>query len=338
MDKNDLIRDFHLHTMYSDGLYPPNILVEEAYRQGVNDLAITDHNSIAGIPEGMEAAAKLGINLVAGVEMSTRYRDVETHILGYGFNLDRVTHSSPLYEYILKIRDADDVWVGKVVGLSQKKPIVVDLGGGRKRCISIHEDELDRFGRSTKPSYFHIGILVKDKLDELSPEFKKVPARHVFYFLFWRKEPEYIRKYEPLFRKYGIENKKYWHVPRDESSLLPIKRVIEMLLHVGAAPVIAHPGESNLTEREIEEIAKMGAMGLEVYTPKHDEEQTIYYKKIADCSGLFRISGTDFHDPYHRNRVEIGRDRYGRKLTKGVTAEDLRRISRLSGFFSALKS
>jgi predicted metal-dependent phosphoesterase TrpH len=327
MEGKEVIRDFHLHTHYSDGLYPPRKLLEEASRQGVRELAITDHNSIKGLPEGKEAADDLDITMVSGVEVSAQYHTREVHILGYGFSLKDVEASS-FHQYLSRIRDANNLWARKVAKFTQKDPLVVRLGGGERAAISIKVDEVERFRQSTQ-SYFHFSILVKEKLEEIAPEFKTVPARHVFYFLFWRKELEYIDRYEAFFRKYGIENKRYWYVPRKEGLYSPVTKVSEMITEIKGLPVIAHPGETRLLEEDVREMVDVGVKGLEVYTPKHDEEQTVYYGEVADRFGLFKTSGTDFHDPFHRNKVAIGRDQRGRKLIRGVRVADLKRLARL---------
>lgn len=309
--------------MYSDGLFTPHLLLNEASKQGVSELAITDHDSIDGLAEGRKASIILGLNLVTGVELTTIYKGRTTHVLGYGFNPSDIMNSL-LYEYMSAKRDADNKWARRVAKSSQKNPLLVDLGGGRRSKISINEEELEKFILSTKPSYFHFGLLIKDKIEKLAPEFKIVPARHIFYFLF-TSFSEYVKKHEPLFKKYGIEHKRYWYVPRKGFTLLTADIVIKLLLQIGAVPVIAHPGESNLMEKQIDEMIKMGIEGIEVYTPKHNESQTKYYERIADSKGLFSTSGTDFHDYYHRNKVKIGEDRYGRKLTRGITVENIRK-------------
>lgn len=328
MAGKEVIRDFHLHTFYSDGLYPPRKLLEEASRQGVRELAITDHNSIKGLPEGREAAADLDVTMVSGVEVSAHYHTREVHILGYGFSLKDVKASS-LHQYLSRVRDANNLWARKVAKFTQNDPIVVRFGGGERVAISLTVEEVERFRQSTQ-SYFHFSILVKEKLEEVAPAFKTVPARHVFYFLFWRKELEYLDRYEALFRKYGIDNKQYWHIPRKEGLYSPVTKVSEMLTEVKALPVVAHPGETRLLEEDVREMVGMGVKGIEVYTPKHDEEQTVYYGEVADRFGLFKTSGTDFHDPFHRNKVAIGRDQRGRALTRGVRVADLKRLVRLA--------
>ena len=97
-----------------------------------------------------------------------------------------------------RIKRADDAWARKVARLSQKEQIFIDLGGGKRGEIVVYEEELERFSQSTKPSHFHFSIIIKGKIEVLALVFKSVPARHMFYFLFWRRNPEYIEQYETL--------------------------------------------------------------------------------------------------------------------------------------------
>ena len=75
--------DLHLHTTHSDGSLPPAEVLALAHKAGVTALAITDHDITTGIPEALEAGARLGIEIVPGVEISSRFGDNELHILGY---------------------------------------------------------------------------------------------------------------------------------------------------------------------------------------------------------------------------------------------------------------
>lgn len=78
--------DLHLHTRFSDGSLTPGEVVDLAHRAGVTALAITDHDIVDGIPQAMEAAAKLGIEVIPGVELSSRFHERELHVLGYFFD------------------------------------------------------------------------------------------------------------------------------------------------------------------------------------------------------------------------------------------------------------
>ena len=74
--------DLHTHSVFSDGTYTPSELIAEAKRLGLI-VALTDHNTTAGLPEFMDAAQKLGVTAVPGVEFSTEYNGKELHLLGF---------------------------------------------------------------------------------------------------------------------------------------------------------------------------------------------------------------------------------------------------------------
>ncbi|MDR7416855.1 MAG: PHP domain-containing protein [Armatimonadota bacterium] len=75
--------DLHTHTTASDGLLNPRDLVHAARRAGVGVLGVTDHDTVDGIPEALEAAPNLGVTVVPGVELSVEYGEEELHLLGY---------------------------------------------------------------------------------------------------------------------------------------------------------------------------------------------------------------------------------------------------------------
>ncbi|MGI6130390.1 MAG: PHP domain-containing protein [Bacillota bacterium] len=75
--------DLHCHTTASDGTFTPGELVEEARRRGLVAIAVTDHDSVAGIDEAMAGGAAIGVEIVPGLELSTDVDDGEVHILGY---------------------------------------------------------------------------------------------------------------------------------------------------------------------------------------------------------------------------------------------------------------
>ena len=74
--------DLHIHTTASDGTYTPRQAVELAHELGLAAVAVTDHDTAAGVPEAMAAGAALGVEVIPGVEMNARYRDKGVHIVG----------------------------------------------------------------------------------------------------------------------------------------------------------------------------------------------------------------------------------------------------------------
>lgn len=75
--------DLHLHTTHSDGTYTPAQVVELAVRASLCAIAITDHDTLAGVVPARAAATRTGLEVIAGVEISAGYRDRELHLLGY---------------------------------------------------------------------------------------------------------------------------------------------------------------------------------------------------------------------------------------------------------------
>ena len=74
--------DFHTHTHYSDGIGTPEDNIKLARFNGLDYIAITDHDNMAGVAEAIEAGKKWGIHVIPGIEISTE----DYHILGLNIN------------------------------------------------------------------------------------------------------------------------------------------------------------------------------------------------------------------------------------------------------------
>jgi len=74
--------DLHTHSCYSDGTCTPEEIVDIAVDLGLSAVALTDHNTVAGLPEFLTAAEGKPIQAVPGVEISTAYGETELHIVG----------------------------------------------------------------------------------------------------------------------------------------------------------------------------------------------------------------------------------------------------------------
>ncbi len=75
--------DLHVHTTASDGQFSPTEVVHKALEIGLIAIAVTDHDTIAGVAEALEAARGTGLDVIPGVEISTDIPRSEVHILGY---------------------------------------------------------------------------------------------------------------------------------------------------------------------------------------------------------------------------------------------------------------
>lgn len=73
--------DLHTHSTYSDGTYSPIQLIAEAERVGLSAIALTDHNTLTGLPEFLSAAETSSVEAIPGIEFSTDYMEMELHIV-----------------------------------------------------------------------------------------------------------------------------------------------------------------------------------------------------------------------------------------------------------------
>ena len=79
--------DLHVHTTASDGSSTPSEVVSLASQKGLSAIAITDHDTMGGVPEAMKTASTYGIEVIPGLEISTKHHSA-VHILGYYVNCE----------------------------------------------------------------------------------------------------------------------------------------------------------------------------------------------------------------------------------------------------------
>jgi len=78
--------DLHTHSTCSDGLLSPAALVDLAARRGLAAIALTDHDTVAGLPEAIAHGRESGVEVIPGIEIGAEALRLSLHILGYGFN------------------------------------------------------------------------------------------------------------------------------------------------------------------------------------------------------------------------------------------------------------
>ena len=100
--------DLHTHSVYSDGTLTPAELVAEAKKIGLSAVALTDHNTVAGLPEFVSAAENSGVLAVPGVEFSTDYGNTELHILALFVRPDQYAFITNLLEQAAQRKEASN--------------------------------------------------------------------------------------------------------------------------------------------------------------------------------------------------------------------------------------
>ena len=117
-----MLCDLHTHTTASDGQYTPTELVGLAKARGLSVLAVTDHDTIAGVTEAQRAGSELDLTVIRGVELSAKDYP-NCHILGYRFQ-DGDTELARLCE---RFRAGRDERKYKIVDFLREKGVDIDL-------------------------------------------------------------------------------------------------------------------------------------------------------------------------------------------------------------------
>ncbi len=166
--------DLHAHSTASDGALSPTAVVEAAQRAGLSALALTDHDTLAGVPEAERAAEVAGLRLVPGVELSVHQGTHEVHLLGLHIrDVSALQDELELYRHRRRARAV--AIVGKLnalgVPLTMDEVLVAAAGGavGRPHVakaliagnhVRDARDAFDRYLGAGRPAYVD-----KERLD-----------------------------------------------------------------------------------------------------------------------------------------------------------------------------
>ena len=172
--------DLHIHSTASDGTLSPRQIVELAKSQGLKAIAITDHDTVSGYEEAALVGKELGIEVIPGIEISTKYSG-PIHILGYYINPNS-EELAPVLNWVVEDRDrrnrkmaklmADDGLpvcyedmqqrFGNVIGRPHFGQLLVELGLAK----SVN-DAFDRFIEKGQKYYMPRSFLSIESCIEL---------------------------------------------------------------------------------------------------------------------------------------------------------------------------
>ena len=116
------IYDLHAHSTASDGTLSPAELMQHAHAAGVNVMALTDHDTTAGIAEARDTATQLGMEFIPGVELSVTWDNRTVHIVGLGID----ENSEPIQAGIKKLMDFRQ-WRAEEIGRRLEKAGYPDM-------------------------------------------------------------------------------------------------------------------------------------------------------------------------------------------------------------------
>jgi predicted metal-dependent phosphoesterase TrpH len=247
--------DLHMHTCYSDGSDTPWQLVAKAAQQGLQSIAITDHDTVAAISEARQAGVVHGVEVVAGIELSVRYeRYHDVHMLGYLFD--------PQHERLgkwLQYMQEQRVQRGMAI-LERVNACLTQRGQAPLDTAQVLQDV---HGTLTRP---HVA--------------KALIAQG------------YVRNMEEAFREFLIpcDVPKAGLSPEAAMALMAEAGGVCVLAHPGV--LSAEPKE---LERLIRTFKTMGMAGIEAYHHSHEPGCVDFLVRCARRYGLVVTGGSDYH-------------------------------------------
>ncbi|SFD61949.1 hypothetical protein SAMN05216378_0682 [Paenibacillus catalpae] len=252
--------DLHNHTTASDGTMSPAAVVARAKAAGLAAIAITDHDTMAGVEAAIAEGKKLGILVVPGVELSTVADGRDIHILGY----------YPDWH--------NEQWQERLAGLRTTR-------GKRNEMIVARLAELGI--PVTMQEVEQIAAEQQALAGGSKSKGKTIGRPHIAELLI-RKGA--VATMTEAFDRYLAEGgSAYVNPPR----LHPFE-AIEWIREAGGTSVIAHPGLYGRDDL-VELLIHKGVQGIEVYHSDHGPAEEKRYTELATKYGLIMTGGSDFH-------------------------------------------
>jgi predicted metal-dependent phosphoesterase TrpH len=259
--------DLQSHSTYSDGALDPAAVVAAAASAGVRLLALTDHDTVAGVNAAQAAAAELGIGLIPAVELSTVDELGEDfHVLGYG-----IDHTDAGLAGLL------EAWRGdRAARIDRMADLLTGLG------LPPDRSEIERRREAGLPvGRPHLATAaIAANRERLEADGLAECSAFLEAYL-CREGPAYSRRTTPT-----------------------VAEAIEAIHAAGGAAVWAHPFWDLARDEDVcyalERFSAAGLDGVEAFYTTHTAAQTRVLSDWAARLGLLTTGSADFHGPHHR--------------------------------------
>ena len=254
--------DLHTHTNQSDGTASPEELVRLALAVPLRAVGITDHDTFAGYQQAAPLARQAGLELVCGIELSTRLhlagphgRSPSAHLLGY------FLQGAPTPEF--------QAWLG-LQKLNRDRRNVALIAKLRSLDIDITLEEVQAVGphQTGRPHFAHVLV-----------------------------QKGYAATLRQAFDRY-LADAAEASVEREQ---VPVEEGLRRLREGGAVPVLAHPirmpypPDDERLAGLLTLLRQQGLEGLECHHSEHSAEDVASFQSLAQRLGLKQTGGSDFH-------------------------------------------
>ncbi|CAL1389967.1 unnamed protein product [Linum trigynum] len=263
-----IVFDLHCHSNHSDGFLSPSKLLERAHGNGVKVLALTDHDTLSGIPEAIEAAARFGIKIIPGVEISTIFSpsgnhelEEPVHILAY-YSSCGPSRVEELDKVLSNIRD------GRFL---RAKEMVLKLNHLK---LPLKWEHVARIaGKGVAPGRLHV-------------------ARAMV-------EAGYVENLKQAFSRYLHDGGPAYSTGNEPRS----EEAVQLIHDTGGISVLAHPWALKDPVAVARTLKSAGLHGIEVF---RSDGRLSVYSDLADSYGLLKLGGSDFHGRGGKSESEVG--------------------------------
>jgi len=251
-----LFANCHFHSIFSDGVYTPEQLVELAKQIGHKALILTDHDTMRGCYFLQKAAHKAGMLTLTGCEFTTQWGDTGFHLVGVDFN--------PENENLRRL---------------------IAHGAAKQ---TKRTEYMFHYGQ--EQGTLRKGVTWKE-VAEAFPDNDYLCNNQVFAVML--KKGIYRPEEYPDFIKYNFSYRLPINERMEQITgcrTLELEEVVEGIRKAGGIPVIAHPCRQ---QEYVKELLKIGVMGFETRHPSMTPEECDFFDRICDEYGLYKSGGTD---------------------------------------------
>jgi 3',5'-nucleoside bisphosphate phosphatase len=282
--------DLHTHTDRSDGTASPAQLVRDSVALGLQALGVTDHDTLEGYDIAAPLAAEAGLELICGIELSTRpdpppdgSRPPSVHLLGYFLQAP----AAPQF----------------------------------REWIRGHQESRRERNRKLIAKLNSLGVEIT--MEEVQALGKHLTGRPHFAKVLLRKG--YVKTNQEAFDRYLADNASA-SVERDEPELVEgVRRIRDG----GGLASLAHPvrlpeRDRASLEKLLRTLIDNGLQGLEVYHSEHSPEDSALYRELAAQLQLIETGGSDYHGD-NKPAIRLGTGKDGNLHLQYSLLENMRR-------------
>ena len=265
--------DLHNHSNYSDGLYEPAKVIENAVRDGLDAVALCDHDCIWGLAEAKQRAKELNIEFIPGVELTVsreNNKDQADEIHMLGLFVHPTEHLEDIHARVKRAKDKYSIDLAEAMRTYCALPVFV-------------EDMYRHFHGAISMGAFTEYMVQKGMIEKFADRkkmTKQLEAEGKMY-----KKPEF-----------GI----------------PVEEAIEAIHGAGGLAILAHPYRMKLDDNVLFERLKqykaIGLDGVEAHYTNYKEEEAIHQIKktlrMAAALDLLVSGGSDYHREKSKGRFQ----------------------------------